>query len=46
MYLNYKDIDSKYANECLKVAKELYEMGKSNPGKYELSAFTLPTHLG
>ena len=39
MYLNYKDIDLDYANECLRVAKELYEMGKNNPGKYELSAF-------
>lgn len=39
MYLNYKDIDPKYANECLRVAKELYEMGKENPGKYQLTAF-------
>ena len=33
MYLNYKDIDSSYSEKCLKTAKELYEMGKSNPGK-------------
>lgn len=32
MYLNYKDVDSTYANECLKVAKELYSMGTSNKG--------------
>ena len=32
MYLNYKDIDSTYANKCLKAAKELYSMGKSNKG--------------
>ena len=32
MYLNYKKIDRSYANKCLKAAKELYEMGKSNQG--------------
>lgn len=32
MYLNYKDIDSQYADKCLKTAKELYVMGTSNPG--------------
>lgn len=39
MYLNYKSIDASYANKCLEVAKELYEMGKSNPGKYKEAAF-------
>jgi hypothetical protein len=39
MYLNYKDIDSSYASKCLKAAKELYEMGKSNLGHYTLDAF-------
>lgn len=32
MYLNYKNIDSAYANKCLQAAKELYVMGKSNKG--------------
>lgn len=32
MYLNYKDIDSNYANKCLENAKELFEMGKRTPG--------------
>jgi len=32
MYLNYKDIDSTYADKCLKAAKELYSMGTSNKG--------------
>jgi len=39
MYLNYKDIDSGYANQCLKAAKELYAMGKKNLGKYKEAAF-------
>ena len=32
MYLNYKDKDLAYANKCLLAAKELYIMGKNNPG--------------
>ncbi len=32
MYLNYKDIDSTYANKCLNAAKELYSMGTANKG--------------
>lgn len=39
MYLNYKDIDSGYANKCLKAAKELYNMGKTNLGYYKENAF-------
>jgi len=39
MYLNYKDIDSSYANKCLKAAKELYSMAKGNLGKYKEGAF-------
>ncbi|NLP14837.1 MAG: glycoside hydrolase [Clostridium sp.] len=39
MYLNYKDIDSGYANKCLKAAKELYNMGKTNLGYYKEDAF-------
>ncbi|TYQ15557.1 UNVERIFIED_CONTAM: endoglucanase Cel9M [Acetivibrio alkalicellulosi] len=39
MYLNYKNIDADYANECLRVAKELYQMGKNNPGHYKLGAY-------
>jgi len=32
MYLNYKSIDSAYAEKCLKAAKELYVMGTTNKG--------------
>lgn len=39
MYLNYKDIDQSYANNCLKAAKELYTMGKTTLGKYKENAF-------
>ncbi|SFU53964.1 endoglucanase Cel9M [Clostridium sp. DSM 8431] len=39
MYLNYKDKDSAYAEKCLKEAKELYEMGKANPGRNDLYNF-------
>lgn len=39
MYLNYQDIDSSYAEECLETAKALYEMGKENPGYYDVQAF-------
>ena len=39
MYLNYKDVNSSYANTCLKAAKELYSMAKSNLGKYKENAF-------
>lgn len=34
MYLNYKDIDSAYAQKCLDTAKVLYKMGKENKGPY------------
>jgi len=33
MYLNYKSVDLAYADKCLKAAKELYQMGKTNQGK-------------
>lgn len=39
MYLNYKDVDSSYASTCLKAAKELYTMAKTNLGKYKEGAF-------
>ncbi|CDG34951.1 glycoside hydrolase family 9 [Acetivibrio thermocellus BC1] len=39
MYLNYKDIDQNYANKCLKAAKELYTMAKTNLGYYAENAF-------
>ncbi|MFZ5989547.1 MAG: glycoside hydrolase family 9 protein [Bacillota bacterium] len=39
MYLNYKSIDSAYANKCLQAAKELYTMGKTNLGYYKENAF-------
>ncbi|MDP4183348.1 MAG: glycoside hydrolase family 9 protein [Bacillota bacterium] len=29
MYLNYKSVDSTYANKCLEMAKELYALGKN-----------------
>lgn len=32
MFLNYKDKDLDYANKCLLAAKELYIIGKNNPG--------------
>jgi hypothetical protein len=32
MYLNYKSIDPAYAEKCLTASKELYALGKSNPG--------------
>lgn len=39
MYLNYKDIDSSYADKCLKAAKDLYTMAKTNLGVYQENAF-------
>lgn len=39
MYLNYKNIDSTYAQRCLTAAKELYNMGKTNQDIYEENAF-------
>ncbi|HOV27462.1 MAG TPA: glycoside hydrolase family 9 protein [Pseudobacteroides sp.] len=37
MYLNYKSIDSIYADKCLKAAKELYQLCKASPkiGEYQ-----------
>ncbi|KNY26737.1 glycoside hydrolase family 9 protein [Pseudobacteroides cellulosolvens] len=37
MYLNYKSIDSAYADKCLKAAKELYQLCKASPkiGDYQ-----------
>ncbi|MDP4176952.1 MAG: glycoside hydrolase family 9 protein [Bacillota bacterium] len=32
MYLNYKDIDSTYANKCLTAAKEIYDLGNNYRG--------------
>ncbi len=32
MYLNYRKIDRKYAEKCLKAAQELYELGKKYKG--------------
>ncbi|URZ01439.1 glycoside hydrolase family 9 protein [Clostridium felsineum] len=32
MYLNYKDIDSAYANKCLTAAESLYNLGKNYKG--------------
>ncbi|OPZ88925.1 MAG: Endoglucanase 1 precursor [Firmicutes bacterium ADurb.Bin419] len=39
MYLNYKSVDSAYAEKCLTHAKELYALGKSNPGVGNGDAF-------
>lgn len=39
MYLNYKSIDSAYADKCLQYSKELYALGKSNPGVGNADAF-------
>lgn len=39
MYLNYRDIDSGYAEKCLQTARELYEMGENNPGYYAENAY-------
>ncbi|MEJ6951302.1 glycoside hydrolase family 9 protein [Natronospora cellulosivora (SeqCode)] len=39
MYLNYKDIDADYAQECLEAAKNLYQMGIDRPGYNEVSAY-------
>ena len=39
MYLNYKDIDSTYANKCLAAAKTLYALAKSKIGAYDEGNF-------
>lgn len=46
MYLNYKDIDSSYAEKCLKEAKELYQMGRNTPGKNDLNDFYVSNSYG
>lgn len=43
MYLNYKDIDSSYADKCLEHAKELYALGKNNPGVGNADGFYTST---
>lgn len=43
MYLNYKSIDSTYANKCLEYAKELYALGKNNPGVGNADGFYTST---
>ncbi len=45
MYLNYKDIDATYANKCLNAAKELYSMGKGNPGRGDGQYFYQSTSI-
>lgn len=45
MYLNYKDIDSTYANKCLQAAKELYIMGTSNRGEGDGQHFYRSTSI-
>lgn len=42
MYLNYKDIDSTYANKCLELSKELYALGK-NKGTCKADGFYTST---
>ena len=44
MYLNYKDIDSAYADRCLKAAKEIYEIGKNHRGKGDSQGFYTSSH--
>ena len=39
MYLNYKDKDATYANQCLTAAKSLYAFGKQYRGKSESGGF-------
>ncbi len=46
MYLNYKNIDSAYANKCLTAAKELYAMGKTNKGVGNGQSFYQSTSYG
>ncbi len=46
MYLNYKNIDSTYANKCLTAAKELYAMGKANKGVGNGQSFYQATSFG
>ncbi|MBN2737838.1 MAG: glycoside hydrolase family 9 protein [Spirochaetales bacterium] len=33
MYLNYREINSSYANQCLTLARDLFDMAKSNIGR-------------
>lgn len=46
MYLNYKNIDATYANNCLKAAKELYALGKANQGVGNGQSFYPGTSYG
>ncbi|URZ15509.1 glycoside hydrolase family 9 protein [Clostridium felsineum] len=39
MYLNYKDIDTDYANKCLTAAKNLYDFGKTYKGLSQSGGF-------
>lgn len=39
MYLNYRGIDSAYANRCLELSRELFAMGRSNQGTGEGQSF-------
>ncbi|MBN2535373.1 MAG: glycoside hydrolase family 9 protein [Spirochaetales bacterium] len=39
MYLNFRNSDSGYANQCLTLARELYNMGKSNIGYSDGQSF-------
>jgi hypothetical protein len=46
MYLNYKGVDSAYADKCLAAAKELYSMGKSNRGVGKGQSFYVSSNYG
>lgn len=46
MYLNYKDKDATYANNCLKAAKELYALGKAKQGVGSGQSFYQATSYG
>jgi endoglucanase len=39
MYLNYRNTDSSYANQCLTLARDLYTMGKNNLGYSDGQSF-------
>ncbi|MDP4182723.1 MAG: glycoside hydrolase family 9 protein [Bacillota bacterium] len=43
MYLNYKDIDLKYAEKCLTAAKDLYDFGITYRGNSEAQGFYVPS---
>ncbi|HEY9062824.1 MAG TPA: glycoside hydrolase family 9 protein [Pseudobacteroides sp.] len=43
MYLNYKDIDLKYAEKCLAAAKDLYDFGITYRGNSEAQGFYVPS---